>query len=147
MLLLWQRGADRNAWSGCGLGIAHEPRFVYGERVAVAQDHGPLDDVLEFPDVAGPFVRLKQRQRRPADLPDALPGLRGIPLDQIFDEERDVFRTLAERRHSDGKDVQPIEQILPECSCGHRVLRIAIGRGENAYIHWNRVAVCPALDL
>src|SRR6266853_1702725 len=101
MQLLWQRAADRNAWSSCGLGIAHEPRFVHGERVAVAQDHSPLDDVLEFPYVAGPLVRLKQRQRRPTDLPDAFPGLRGIPLDQIFDEERDVFRALAERRHCD----------------------------------------------
>src|SRR2546422_1751852 len=98
-LLLCQRRADRNAWLGCGGGVAREPRLVNGERVAVAQDYGPLDDVLEFPNVPWPAVRLEERQRGPADLPDALASFRGIPLNQIFDQERDVFRTLAEGRH------------------------------------------------
>src|SRR2546428_9025122 len=85
-LLLCQRGADRNAWLACGVGLAREPRLVNGERVAVAQDHGPLDDVLEFPNIPWPVVRLEERQRGPADLPDALAGLCGIPLNQIFDQ-------------------------------------------------------------
>src|SRR6185503_12797343 len=55
-LLLWQRGTDRNAWVAGGVGVAREPRFVNRERVAVAQDHGPLDDILEFPNVPGPVV-------------------------------------------------------------------------------------------
>src|SRR6266699_4162498 len=99
MLMLWQRGADRNAWSGCGLGIAREPRLIHGECVAIEQDHSTLDHILELADVAWPVVGLEQRQRRPADPPNALASLRGIPLDQILDEERDVFRPLAERRH------------------------------------------------
>src|SRR6266850_4863955 len=85
-LLLSQRGADRDAWLACGVGVACEPRLVNGERVAVAQDHGPLDDILEFPNVPWPVVRLEERQRGPADLPDALAGFRGIPLNQIFDQ-------------------------------------------------------------
>src|SRR5258708_10152095 len=102
-LLLYQRGADRNAWLACGDRVAREPRLVNGERVAVAQDHGPLDDVLEFPNVPWPVVRLEERQRGPADLPGALAGFRGIPLDQIFDQQRDVFCPLAEGRHMDRK--------------------------------------------
>src|SRR6267154_5241614 len=146
-LLLCQRGADRNAWLACSVGVAGEPRFVNGERVAVAQDHGPLDDVLELPNVPWPVVRLEERQRGPADLPDALAGFRGKPLDQIFDQERDVFGTLAERRDVDRKDVEPVKQILPECSCGNRFRQVAVGRRQEADVHVNRVAVAHALDL
>src|SRR5712671_1760015 len=49
-LLLCQRGADRNAWLARGVGVAREPRLIDGERIAVAQNHGSLDDVLELPD-------------------------------------------------------------------------------------------------
>ena len=35
-----------------------------------------------------------------------LTGLCGIPLNQIFDEERDVFRALAEGQHLDWKDIE-----------------------------------------
>src|SRR6185503_4138018 len=97
-LLLWQRGADRNARLGCGLRVVNEPRLVNGERIAVAQDYGPLDDVLEFPNVPWPVVPPEERQGGPADLPDALAGFRGIALNQIFDQQRDIFRTLAEGR-------------------------------------------------
>src|SRR6266446_3563219 len=85
-LLLCPRGADRNTWLTCGVRVAREPRVVNGERVAVAQDHGSLDDVLELPNVPWPVVRLEERQRGPADLPDALAGFRRIPLNQIFDQ-------------------------------------------------------------
>src|SRR5712671_7519739 len=137
-LLLCQRRADRNAWLACDVGVAREPRLVNGERVAVAQDDGPLDDVLELPNVPWPVVRLEERQRGPADLPDALAGFGGIPLNQIFDQERDVFRTLAEGWHTDRKDVEPVKQILPECSSRNRSLQIAVGRGQDADVHGNR---------
>jgi hypothetical protein len=113
----------------------------------VSPSHKTLDHVLELADVAWPVVGLEQRQRRPADPPNALASLGGIPFDQVFDEKRDVVRTLAERRHVDRKDVQPVEQIPPECSRGHGVLKIAIGRGQYAYIDGDRAAVAQALDL
>src|SRR6185295_13249209 len=82
-----------------------------------------------------------------ADLPDALAGFRGIPLNQVFDQERDVFRALAERRYMDRKDVEPVEQILPERACGNRFLQVAVRRGQDTDVHGNRVTVADAFDL
>ena len=47
----------------------------------------------------------------------------------------------------DRKDVEPVKQILPECSCGDSFLQVAVRRGEDAHVHGNRVAVAHALDL
>src|SRR6266853_1002464 len=139
-LLLCQRGADRNAWLASGVGVAREPRLVNGERVAVAQDHGPLDNVLELPNVPWPVVRLKERQRGPADLPDALAGFRGIPFNQIFDQERDVFRSLAERWHVDRVAVAhaldlAILKDAEQCDLGFR-------RQIADFVEENRATVC-----
>src|SRR5258705_9803185 len=47
----------------------------------------------------------------------------------------------------DRKDVEPVKQILPECSCGNRSLQVAVGRCQDADVRVNRVAVAHALDL
>src|SRR5262245_35769048 len=41
-----------------GLAFTNEPGLVDAERSAVGKDHGPLDDVLELSDVAGPAIGL-----------------------------------------------------------------------------------------
>src|SRR5712691_3506007 len=55
---------------GCPL----QPAFLDGKGVACTQDDGALDDVLQFTDVPGPVVGLKQCQGLLADGPDLLPG-------------------------------------------------------------------------
>ena len=47
-----------------------EPGFVDGERTAVAEDDGPLDDILQLANIARPAVGLEQIERRFLDMLD-----------------------------------------------------------------------------
>src|SRR5207249_5777972 len=43
----------------------------------------------------------------------------------------DVVATVAQRRQGDAHDVQPVEQILPEGTLGHRLLEVTVGGGDD----------------
>ncbi len=72
-----------------------EPRLIDDERLAIAQHHGALDHVLQFPHVPGPVVALKQLKRLLLDVAEALTGTSGVALDQIFDQDMNVIHALA----------------------------------------------------
>src|SRR5206468_899812 len=81
----------------------------------------PLDHVLELADVAWPPVLLEAcqggRGQSGHGLPESCREVRG----EVPGECLDVLRPFAQRRHVDGKDAQPIEQVCPEASAGERV--------------------------
>src|SRR4051812_22555498 len=52
--------------------------------------------------------------------------------EEIFGEGGEVVNPLHERRHEEGKDVEPEIQILPEAAFLHFLFEIAMGRGEDA---------------
>src|SRR3954467_1554687 len=95
---------ERTRSSGLPVRLDDQPTLVDGEYVAIAQDDRPLDDVLELSHVAGPVVRLKQREGILAHVSDCLSGLLRVALDQVLHEQRDVIETLTQRRNADGKD-------------------------------------------
>src|SRR6185312_4438142 len=88
--------------------LPRKPRLIDRERLALAQHDSTLDYVLELAHVARPVIGLQQLQRRLLDIADALAGLLGEAIDQIFDQDGNVLRALAERRQPDGKDVQAV---------------------------------------
>ena len=65
--------------------LLFQPRLVHHESV-LAQDDGPLNDVLELADVAGPVVRRQKLDRPAAHTGDLLSGSRRVPVRQILDE-------------------------------------------------------------
>ena len=52
----------------------------------------------------------------------------------MLDKRRNVFLALAQRRHGQVDDVQPIEQILAERALGDHVAQVAVGRGNDAHV-------------
>src|SRR2546423_29485 len=44
----------------CGCTLTSEPGLVDAERLAIGQDDGPLNDVLELSNVTGPGISLQQ---------------------------------------------------------------------------------------
>ena len=46
-----------------------------------------------------------------------------------------IFHVLAQRRHVNVKHIQPVKQIRAQMPMRHRILRIAIRRGQHAHIH------------
>src|SRR3989449_10207851 len=102
-------GADRRVAR-----LSLEPRLIDGKGLALAQDHGALDHVLQLAHVPRPVVRLQQLQRLLSDGADPLSGLLGVALDQIFGQDRNVDHALAQRRDPDGKHIEAIEEVRAE---------------------------------
>ena len=87
---------------------------VHVQDRARRQDHRALEDVAQFAHVPGPVVTLQileaaawPRRR------SACPSPRRSPR-RVRRRARDVVAPLAQRRHFDREDVEPVEQIAPE---------------------------------
>src|SRR5690606_32834884 len=62
-------------------------------------------------------------------------------------EQRHVAPPLAQGRNVDGKDVEPVVEILAKCPVAHRLAQVAIGRGNDADIHLLRPGGADRLEL
>ena len=62
-------------------------------------------------------------------------------------QQGDVFAAFAQRRNGDGKDVKPVEQIIPERSVEHHFLQIAVGSRYQAHIHGNDLVPAKAFNF
>ena len=54
------------------------------------------------------------------------------PVEEVLDERRDVLAALAQRRHGQVDDVEPVEQVLAERALRDHVAQVAVGRGDDA---------------
>src|SRR5262249_14308522 len=106
-------------------------------------DEGAVHDVLELADVARPGVAAEARQRLGAEAlvrPLALVELR----QEEVGEQLDVVAALAERRHRDGEDGEPVEEVFAQLPLGDRLLRVAVGGGEYADVTLHRLVAADA---
>ena len=51
-------------------------------------------------------------------------------LEEVIDEQQQVGLPLAQRRHEDREDVEPVVEILAERAGGDRLLQVLVGRGD-----------------
>ena len=59
-------------------------------------------------------------------------------LEEVVDQQRQVFAPLAQRRQVDGQDVQPVEEVFAEAAVGDHLPQIALGAGDDAHVDGNR---------
>src|SRR5882724_7825061 len=87
---------DQRSSRRAGLRLnSRKPRLIDREGIPVAQDHTPLDDVLQLANVARPIVRLELVQSALRHVSNDLAGLLGEPTDEGLDEQRDIVDSLA----------------------------------------------------
>ena len=72
--------------------------MLFGGRVAVAQRHGVLDDVLELADVAGIVVLQQQASGGDREAADAAAVQLGELAQEVAHQQRNVLAPLAQRR-------------------------------------------------
>ena len=150
----WERGAAwhrRRIDRRCGLGRHGRGAGLTGapEGIEVDRFHSnrppfgpvdrPLDDVFEFADVARPgmgFEHLKRlgRELRRRITPDLAPH----PAGEMPGEDGDVFLPLAERRHMEDLERQPVEKILLETPGPGEGGEIGVGGGADANVDPHR---------
>ena len=100
--------------------------------IAGADHHRALDDVFQLTDVAGPVVAL-QRVDRVGRKPQVFSPLAlGVPLHEVFGEERDIPFTVSERWELDPRDIEAVKQIGAEVVVLDGALESGVGTGDQS---------------
>ncbi len=110
---------------------------------------GPLarafDGVLQLADVARPLVAGQEHLglRREAERSAARPAAGAVQ--EVRRQEPHVAAALAQRRHLDLDDVQPVVEVAPEAALGNQRLEVAVRGRHDAHVHEpRRVLAEPA---
>src|SRR5216683_167437 len=119
-----------------------EPGAVDRERVPVAKDDGPLNDVLQFADIARPTVRFEQVERLLLDLFDLLSGSLRSALHEIFQEQANIVGSFAQRRNADREYVEPVEEVHTETAVRNSAIWVSAGKSPTS----SRKSVPPSAD-
>ena len=116
------------------------------------EDRRALDRVAQLAHVAGPAIATASAPRPPSTA--RAPGARaagGEERQEAPRQAQDVLGPLAQRRHADLDDVEPVEQILAEVAGLDVGLDVAVGGGDDADVGGARLAsrrrartACPA---
>ena len=70
-----------------------------------------------------------------------------MAADEVIGEGPDVVPTIAQGRHGDLHDVEPVVEVFPEGPGRHRLLEIGIGGGDDPQVELHAVGAAHALDL
>src|SRR5262249_32237894 len=97
--------------------------------------------------VAGPGIRPQKLHAVLADGPDPLPRLARKAVDEILDEDGDIFLPFTQGGNVDRKDVEPIEEIPSKGSDVDGRLQVAIRGRDHADIGVNGLGSTDALEL
>jgi hypothetical protein len=89
-------------------------------------DDRTFDHILQFSNISRPVIADQglHRFRRDGVSPAAITPAEF--LNELTDQQRNIFLSLAQRWHSDGKDIQPIIQIGPNVLVFDHCFQIAI---------------------
>jgi hypothetical protein len=68
-------------------------------------------------------------------------------LHEIIDQHEDVVLPYSERWHLDGKNVEPIKEVLAEGSIGYGCLKITIRGRDDANVDMDRLSSPDPLEL
>ena len=120
--------------------LVGNPLFVrYGDQ--------PLDQVLELSNVAGPPVGAEDLQRRVGNALEVLPELQVVAAQEELRERREVLDPVAQRRHADGDDLQPVIQVFAEAPLLDRLIEVDVRGGNQPEGGLDRVGSADTFDL
>jgi hypothetical protein len=109
--------------------------FARADLVSVGEHHGAEHGILELAHVAGPRMRVEHRHASADTARMRLPSPRQSGPRKWPHQIRDILGAIAQRRHGDREDVQPIEQVLAEAAVLHVGDAVAVGRRDDAHVH------------
>src|SRR5262245_41981162 len=144
-LLSGERARHRSWTSTCSL--SGQPALVDREFVAITHDHRAFDDVLELAHISWPGIGTQVIERPPVDTADRLARLTSVAIDEVSDQQLNIVGAVAKRRYSDGKHVQPIEEIAAKRAGLNRGLQVAVRGGDDAHVDPDGCAASDALEL
>ncbi len=105
-----------------------------------------LDGTLQFTDVSGPVVLDERLHRVRRNRTNVLSKLAIEQLDEVFHQDRDVIRTIAQRRQLNRENVQPIEQVLTKLALLDEQFQVSVCRGDHAHVNLHRLIASHSLE-
>ncbi len=93
-----------------------------------------LYPVLEFPDISRPEMRGQAPDSFSGKSVDRFVVFSGISFCEMLDQNGNVLPSLSQRRHMDRNDIQPVKQVLPECTLIKEILEVSIRRSYHSYV-------------
>jgi len=109
--------------------LPREPTLVDRETLSLANNDRAFNNVTQFANVTGPGIRLKQIQRLFAYIPDVLACFPGITIDEVLDQQRNVFLSLLQWRNLNRKNVEAVEKILAELAGSYSGWQVTVYAG------------------
>src|SRR5580704_4797378 len=106
-----------------------------------------LNNVLQFADIAGPAVALKDVERFLLYAAKPFPGFLSIAIEQIFNKERNIVDSLTQGWHLDGEHVDPVKEIATKRAGGYCRGEVTIRRCDDPYICRNRLIAANTFKL
>lgn len=67
-----------------------------------------------------------------------------MPVEEVFDQRLDVLRPLSQRREADGERVESVKEVFAEAALPHKLLKVSVGRGDDADVHVHFAVVAHA---
>src|SRR6202795_1159296 len=121
-------------------------QVLWTDDVAGGHDDQPLDHVAELAHVARPVVGEEVGERLGGDGLRAPPVLGREERDEVLHQGRDIFFSLAEWRHLNRDDVEPIKEILAEAAGADLLLEVLVRGGDDADVHADRLLAADTLE-
>ena len=112
-----------------------------------AQNDRAFDHVLQLAHVTGPVVGLQGGEAIVGYTFDADAMFPAKTLHELLRQKGNVFLALPQRRDVDRHHVQAEKQILPEFFALDALLHVAVGRGDDAYVHLDRPVAAHTLKF
>ncbi len=101
----------------------------------LAQGRGPLDDVLQFPHIAGEAVLLQGLQGRRLDAGRGAPGTSCSLGAEMGRQRSDILPAFPQGRHPQFYDIDAVVQVIAEASAVHQFLQGLVGGAQYTHIH------------
>src|SRR6266542_4289750 len=138
-----RRGAARRRHSVAWQHLPHRRRV---DRI-VGQEQKPFDNISQLAYVPRPRVPKQLVDRLWLKAAGFPPVLVGDQLRKVLRQQRDVFQTLAQWRHSDRKHEDPVIQVLPERTFLDERFEIAVCRDDDACVDDDRPLATDAFQF
>lgn len=126
-----RRGRPGSRW--------RKPCPIHAKRFSFAENHGPLDYILQLADVARPIISFEQIQGTSADVTDSLARLVRVAVNQVLGQQRNIVGALSKRRQSNREYTQAIVQILTKAALRHGRAQVSICGRQHPHIRRDRL--------
>src|SRR6267143_1815722 len=114
--------------------LPRKPTLIDREIFCFAYNYRSLDDVLQFANITRPGVRLKQIEALFVDRLKALACFPCVAINEVLDQQGDVFSSFPQRRHLNRKNVEPVKQVATKGARGDGSLQVSVSGGNHPNI-------------